>query len=53
MIPTSYTLQNDILEKVASAEYLEAELTETLHWGKQVKFAAAKASKLLLLPTEI
>jgi len=34
-LPTSYSLQNHTLEKVASPKYLGLELREKLHWSKE------------------
>ena len=45
-IPASYTLYNQTFKRVASAEYLGAELTENLHWGKHIQSTAAKANKV-------
>ena len=44
-IPTSYTIHNQTLERVTSAKYLGVELTENLHWGKQMQSTAAKANQ--------
>ena len=45
-IPTSYTVNNKTLERVASAKYLGVELTENLHWRKHIQSAVAKANKV-------
>ena len=51
-IPTSYTLDNQTLERVASAKYLGIELTEILHWEKHVhpvKWCKIKQSEHLCI----
>ena len=45
-IPTSYTLHNQTLVRVANAKYLGVMLTENLHLGKDIKSAAAKDNKM-------
>ena len=45
-IPTSYTVNNKTLERVASAKYLGAELTKNLHWKEHVQSTATKANKV-------
>ena len=44
-IPTSYTLHNRTLERVASAKYLRV-LTENLHWRKHIQSTATKTNKV-------
>ena len=45
-IPTSYTLHNQTVERIASAKHLGVELTENFHWGKHIQSSAAKANKV-------
>ena len=45
-ITTSYTLHDQILEKVTSAKYLRVEMTENLHCGKHIQAIATNANKV-------
>ena len=50
-IPTSYTLHNQTLERVASTKYLGVEFTENLHWGNTSSPLLQKPARLVHLHT--
>ena len=43
---TSYTLQDQTLDKVTSAKYIGVEITENFHWEKHIQATAAKTNKV-------